>query len=421
MKRLLLLFPLIFILILAGCSTSMMADPGVDLGRQEMGEALKQAGLTEVLMSRPEVFYDGSQWMEKFASMVESAQQYVIITVFLGSICPENQKVIDAIIAKAESGVPVYLVYDGTGAFDMTESRYHLKPLSDLAEIEGIHVLEYHPFSVTRIINPWNLIQRDHRKFIIIDGSQVAIGGMNLNYISLSPAGEGGQRDSMYSFFSADAGRKLTEDFVEFWNSQSWDEISLERFSPAQRTDEEVLTGYLANQYGDNLLMSRMYGTLLGSARQKVDCLPFLPYSDANMQKALAETVRRGVDLTMIVPFDSRQGQKKATYYMMPDLVDTGVQIRVENDGADWMGLLHEKLMVVDGRYVCFGSSNFNYRSMNLSNEIMIVLDDEELASKVTEHFEKLKQDTYVLDRDAAQQMRKKSNIFSFIFGFFGG
>lgn len=409
-------------IMLCSCSTTglMLPDETELSDGLTLGEQLERAGLKKIMMTRPAVYYDGQEWAAEFLRMIEEAEHYIIVTVFLGSQCDENQAIVDALESKARSGIPVYLVYDGTGTFDMTESRFHLRPLSDLAD-SGVHLLEYHPFSMTRLVNLWHVIQREHRKFIVVDGSEIAVGGMNLNYISLGALDGGGQRDSMYRFRSADAGAALLRGFVDFWNSQSWDEISIGDFKAAVRTDEESLEGYLADQRDGHPIMARMFGTLINSAENQILSLPFLPYSDKNMLSVLGAAAQRGVDFKMIVPFDSRPMPRKATSWMLSALVKTGIEVRMENPGLEKRGLLHEKLMVIDGRYVCFGSSNFNYRSMNLSNEIMIVLEDEQFAAEAVEHYNLYLDDTYVIEQDEADSLRKLVYLPNFLFGFFGG
>lgn len=385
-----------------------------------VGQKLEAEGFPLVHISRPEVYYDGARWAEKLEAMVSGAKEYIIYTVFLGSRCEQSERIIALLEEKARSGVPVYLVYDGSGSFDMTESRYHLRPLSDLAD-SGIHLLEYHPFSVKRLVNLWNFIQREHRKFLVVDGVEVAIGGMNLNYISLGPLDAGGQRDTMYAFRSAEMAALLVDEFIDYWNSQSWEAVGPALFPKKARGEGEDLPAYYANQYNDDLKMPRLFGILINSAKKSIDSLPFLPYSDKTMLGVLSDAVKRGVDFRMVVPFDPRPMPRKATTYMLGDLVRTGVEVRMENPTKEARGLLHEKLLVADARYVCFGSSNFNFRSMALSNEIMLVLDDPDFAAEVLDHYNSLVEDTYVITQEEADGLRKPSNLLNYLFGFFGG
>ena len=84
----------------------------------------------------------------------------------------------------AERGVRVYFIMDGLSSFDMTESKNYMTPLYFLRR-GGVHLTEYNPVTVTHLLNPATIIIRDHRKMLVVDGSVAAVGGMNMNYISL--------------------------------------------------------------------------------------------------------------------------------------------------------------------------------------------------------------------------------------------
>ena len=136
----------------------------------------------------------------------------------------------DAIMRKAESGVDVYFIMDGTSSFDMTETQHYMTPLYFLRD-SGVHLLEYSPVSAMRLLNPAELVIRDHRKLFVIDGKIAAIGGLNLNYISMG-AGEGRtQRDSMYLFRSPSLAEALMHSFVDSWNASSVEKLSYDDFA----------------------------------------------------------------------------------------------------------------------------------------------------------------------------------------------
>lgn len=419
MRKLTLFLLFLSLALLVSCQTTWMKEPQTDT-KLSIGEQLNQVGFDEVSISYPNTYFDGQLWCESLIKMVEQAQDYIIYAVFLGSECDENQALIEAFRKKAEEGVDIYLVVDGTGCFDLTESRFHLRPLYDLRE-NGVHFLEYHPFSGTRLINLKNVLVRDHRKFLVIDGSTVALGGMNMNYISLNAVKDGGQRDSMYSFKSSDLAKVLVKEFVDFWNKESFEEVSIDDFKIKEKTEDENIKAWFCNQYNKSFDQARMIGILLNGAKQSIRLLPFLPYCDENMLSTMKSVKERGVDFKMIVPFDRREDQKNAMQYMLSDLVKTGIDIQMENITSEDVPLLHEKLVIIDSRYVGIGSTNFNYRSMNLSNEVMLVIESPQLAQEVNEHFNTLLDNTYKISQEEADAMRKLKNLPNFVFGFFGG
>ena len=147
-----------------------------------LSEKLEAYGGKKVTVDDPLLYFDGSVWLEDMTAMVEEAEDYILLSTFLGSSCPNLEPLFDAIVKKAEEGVRVYVIIDGTSSLDMTESKFVMTNLSYLRE-KGVNLLIYSPISFTHLINPVQIIIRDHRKMMVIDGKTAAIGGMNINFI----------------------------------------------------------------------------------------------------------------------------------------------------------------------------------------------------------------------------------------------
>jgi len=418
----------------SGMMNEVSQDPSL-----ELGEKLDILGYDRVEMTFPEVYNDGSQWKDRLVKMLEDTQDYFICTVFLGSECDLNQDVFDTMKAKAQAGVDVYVVIDSSSSLDMTESRYHMRTLYDLRDY-GVHLLEYNRLSANRI--PWvfNLFYREHRKFFVSDGIHVAVGGMNLNYISMSSIEDGGDRDAMYVFDSPSCAKKLTDDFVEFWNRYSWEEIaSLGMGSPSLETDiEEVyieetdavepsssdsvtISGWIVNQVNGGVV-APLYGAVLAQAKEEVLILPFLPTLDADMYAAVKSCTSKGVKVEMILRDDDRASLLNASKYATKDLLDAGVEVWIEDPSVYTNGsLLHEKLVIVDERYVICGSSNFNHRSMHSSSEITLVIDCPELALQLKEHYLDIQDYSNQVPYEQAAKWHTLLKKLDFIMNYFGG
>jgi cardiolipin synthase len=66
----------------------------------------------------------------------------------------------------------------------------------------------------------------------------------------------------------------------------------------------------------------------------------------------------------MIVPFDIAGEQPKGNRVHAKDLLTMRIDLRIEKESEkESRSLLHEKLMIIDDRYVVIGSTNINYRS----------------------------------------------------------
>ncbi|AEV30492.1 phosphatidylserine/phosphatidylglycerophosphate/cardiolipin synthase [Sphaerochaeta pleomorpha str. Grapes] len=419
--RVLTCFVLSFFLL--GCSTTknMVSGPSVDPALN-FEQKMAAYDVPKVSVTIPVVYNDGQQWRDRVIELVNNAQDYVILASFLASSSEELEELYATITRKAEEGVRIYFIVDGTGTFDMTETRYHLIPLNFLVD-SGVHLLEFSPMSAPRLVSGLNLAYRDHRKYVIIDGKTLAIGGMNLNYISVGADNANLQRDSMYEFASPSLCKVMLDAFVPWWNEQTWDTIKREDFSVDESfgADEQQYDAWFAQQYPKTGKLSGFYGSLLSEAKHSVKTLPFLPYMDNNMLKALSQTVDRGVHVSMIIPFDRREANRRGIEYMITYLLDTNIDLRHELSSEVSQQFLHEKLMIVDSRYVVIGSSNLNYRTMNLAYDISLVIDSPEFASQIEKHYQILYDQTLPITKEEAKQWHSLLHFPQFVFGFFGG
>lgn len=410
------------LVLLSSCSTLGMMNSISTNQTLSLEEKLDTLDYESIEITYPKIVYDGAQWQEELVQILENTQDYFIGTVFLGSECDENQIIFDTMKKKAQEGVEIYLVADGTCSLDMTESRFHLRTLYSLREY-GVHLLEYNAINVKRI--PWaiNLFFREHRKYFVSDGLHVVVGGMNLNYISTTSIEDGGDRDSMYIFDSYSGAKVLTEAFVEFWNRYSWETIEEGSLTASyeEMEDPGTIKGWIEDQINGGEI-APLYGSLLAEAKEEVLMLPFLPTLDSDMFEAVRSCTERGVKVEMILRNDDRPELLNAAKYATKDLIDAGVDVRLEDPNKYTNGsLLHEKLVIIDERYIICGSSNFNHRSMHISSEVTLVIDCPELAKQVKQHYLEIRDYSNEVTYEQAQEWHTFFNKLNFILNLYGG
>ncbi len=424
MKRVLLLCSLsILLVLLVGCTSTsnLVKGPSVD-SSLTFEEKMESYDIPKISMTYPTIYFEGLLWRDRVIELVRSAEDYLIISSFLASSSTCLDELYSLIAQKAEEGVRVYFIVDGTGAFDMTETRFHLVPLKFLRD-SGVHLLEYSPLSAARLVSGPKMLLRDHRKFLIVDGKHLAVGGMNLNYISIGAAGNDLQRDTMYEFASPQLCAIMLDNFVPWWNEQSWETVSRDSFTVdyAFGQEEEQYTAWYADQYPLSDKLAGMFGSLLAEAKVSVKALPFLPFFDQYLLSVFRQTSERGVDVEMVIPFDSRVSNRKGIEYMAKDLLTMDIDLRLERDTEKTQRLLHEKLMIVDSRYVVIGSSNLNYRSFTLAYEISLVIDSPSLAKELEEHFATIFEDALPITEEQAEEWQRLDNWPRYAFGIIGG
>lgn len=424
MKRVLLSLFSILMLALTSCvSTDVYLSPLTMDDSLSVEEKFEALGKERILVDEPDVFFSGQQWLDKLMELTEESEDYILISTFLGSSSELLEPFYELLCQKAESGVDVYLIMDGSSSYDMTESKEYLTPLYFLRD-RGVHLLEYSPYTVTHLISPATLMIREHRKLFVFDGKCCAIGGMNLNYISLG-AGDMDQRDSMYLFRSGSLCSSFIDEFVSIWNGVSVEKIDRDDFVTSDGGDEAMLPAYLFNQGpGGDDSMAELYSVLINSAKEEILFLPYLPALDENMMASLVRAKERGVKITMLIPIELFRYSGEGIAYILPDIVPLCHEFYLcYIDKGVKPTNLHEKLMVVDGRYSVIGSTNFNYRSMGLSNEIAMVIDSPAFAAMERSHFyDRISEGSILIDEKMAEEMKDDmGSFFIYLFMYYGG
>lgn len=97
------------------------------------------------------------------------------------------------------------------------------------------------------------------------------------------------------------------------------------------------------------------------------------------------------------------------------------INLRLEKETEQTQRLLHEKLMIVDSRYVVIGSTNMNYRSFTLAYEISLVIDSPALAEEMEAHFATIFDDSLPITEEQAELWRRLDNWPRYAFGIIGG
>jgi cardiolipin synthase len=176
--------------------------------------------------------------------------------------------------------------------------------------------------------------------------------------------------------------------FASDWMAQVHDDLNnllrepVEPGSPGL-TAQAIGTGPTVR----NSAMPEVFETLMYSARQELIITTPYYVPDESMQAALCASARRGVATTIIFPARNDSwivGAASRSYYA--DLLAAGVRI-YEYEG----GLLHAKLLTLDGEVTLIGSANMDRRSFDLNYENNILFYDSTLTAEI-----RRRQDSYL-------------------------
>lgn len=352
-------------------------------------------------VSGAEFVDSGEAIRREMLQLVRGARSSILIDSFLLNDGPRSREILDALAAKAKAGVAVHIIGDGA-------SRYVREPEAfELLDSRGVATAEFNPVKGWRLFIPSHILERDHRKFWIIDGRTVFLGGANLSDSSLVDAAQGGNRDLMVRVESPAAARYLTESFARTWE-ESVAELPF-RFTPSPPTDWEP-GGVEFCFYNQENVRGRasptkaMFDGLFAAARESVWLIEPYTFTNAEILDQIRGMTQRGVEVNLVLSTQARAPRfRYASYYGIRDLIKAGARVWVYDSEVS---PLHYKCALVDDRIAFVGSANLNHRSYHLSRELSVVFDDPASVGEVKKVVESVKEGCREVDLREARRYR---------------
>ena len=280
---------------------------------------------------------------------------------------------------------------------------------ADAARMEeaGVVLVRYNPlkwYDLRRVNN------RTHRKLLIVDGRIGFVGGVGISDDWLGDAQDPAHwRDNHYRV-TGPAVSQLQATFMGNWIKSRGEVLHGDKFFPAQpaAVGGEVAQVFRASPGLGNPAMRLMFLLSLAGAQESVliESPYFIP--DRLLSATLIEARRRGVRVEVIVPgkhIDSKLARAASRAVWGP-LLEAGVEIYEFQPT-----MIHAKLLVVDGRWVSVGSSNFDSRSMSLNDEANYNVLDRAFAARQTAIFarDKLRARRVTLDEWRRRPLYEKA------------
>ena len=354
---------------------------GMSLGMSTRGNAVE--------IHQNGAFYDA------LLKDIAEARRTVHFETFLWKEGKLGQRMADAFAAKAREGVKVRLVLDAQGCRKMGEAAR--------AQMEqaGCEVAWYHPRTLKNI---GVLAERDHRKLCILDGRVAWVGGHCIVDEWL-----GNAQDRQHVRDLSVRLRGPVVHSVQSVFSENWVEVTgklfvgEDVFPPQERAGEVEAHVASIKPEGSAPAVKILHHSVLCIARERlwIQNPYFIPEPDA--VHAFGTAVKRGVDVRIMVPSTEASDMRivqHAAHRNFQELLDSGVRI-FEYDRT----LLHQKVMTVDGVWCSVGSSNFDDRSFETNDEVMVGFLDRGLARQLEEIFEADR--AHCVELDAAQWKKR--------------
>ena len=339
------------------------ADDLLPLGGDAAGQATyleQRAHCPAYTNTETEYFPLGDKAFPRMLEELEKAEKYIFLEYFILQPGVFWDSILAILERKAAQGVEVRVIYDDMGCM-FTLPRDYNETLSK----KGIQCRAFNRFLPVMSLR---LNNRDHRKFLIIDGKVGFTGGINLadEYINVRER-FGHWKDSAI-LLEGDAVWSMTVMFLTMWDHVAgWDE-DFSFFRPAA-APVRPWTGYV-QPYTDTPLDREAVGqavylNMIGKARKYIYITTPYLVIDVATNTALCNAAKSGVDVRIITPhIPDKRYVFEVTRAHYPPLLEAGVRIYEYTPG-----FIHAKNFVVDDRFATVGTVNLDYRSLFLHFE----------------------------------------------------
>ena len=295
---------------------------------------------------------------------LRGARRYIFIEYFIIEEGKLWNSVLEILKEKAAAGVEVRVIYDDIGSIFTLPANYPAR-----LEKLGIHCRVFN-----RLVPVVSLRQnnRDHRKYMIIDGRVAFTGGINLadEYINVKPR-FGHWKDTAIRL-EGDAVWSMTVSFLSMWDFTRSEE---ERFTPycpppSPMGDQGYVQPYHDCPWDNEPVGLTVYLNLINRATRYVYMTTPYLVIDYSLTMALTAAAKSGVDVRIITPhIPDKTTVFEVTRACYPELLAAGVRIFEYTPG-----FIHGKNFVADDRYATVGTVNLDYRSMFLHFENGVLL-----------------------------------------------
>jgi cardiolipin synthase len=318
-------------------------------------------------------------WLEA----IRAATRTIHVEMYIIHEDDQGRLFADALIAKAQAGVRVRLIYDWVGGFSNT-SRGFWKRLRD----GGVDVRCY---NAPHFDSPIGWLSRDHRKVIVVDGTIAFVTGL---CIGQAWVGDPARRREPWRDTGVEvrgpAIADIEDAFADTW-AATGDPLAAED-QPPGRAGEAPQSGGTGEGVAIRVVATvpntaglfRVDQLVAGLARRTLWLTDAYYAGTTPYVQALRAAAEDGVDVRLLVPGSSDvpivSPLSRAGYR---PLLEAGVRV------FEWNGsMLHAKTAVADGRWARVGSTNLNITSWLGNRELDVIIEDEPFAKQMETMFE---------------------------------
>lgn len=313
----------------------------------------------EVYFTDPINIKDPANWqgsvVGRLVEKINAAQTSIHIASFEFDLTP----VAEALIAARQRGVDVRWVTDDEHGLEADVEPGH----GQFALLQGAGI-EVRSDTRSALM---------HNKFWIFDGQTVWTGSTNITQNGVFK-----QDNNVIVIQSPELAAIYEAEFNEMWNGE---------FGPRSTSQIEQQAAVVNGSpiqvvfTSEDKAIAQSIVPVVMSATQSVRFLAF-SFTDFPLADALIQRARSGVDVAGVferVGSDTDSAELKTLFC---------AQVPVRRDGNG--SFMHNKVIVVDGRYVITGSLNFSTNAEESNDENVLIIDNPDIAKLYLQDFDRV-------------------------------
>ena len=334
-------------------------------------------GTTVVGGNRVEILLNGAEIFPAKLALIRGARRTINYAQYVFEGGQPAEDVAAALAERCRAGIKVNVLLDAVGALAMPSA------LREEMSSAGCRVESYRPLSPFTIER---VNYRNHRRILVVDGLVGVTGGSGTSgKWSGDGRQEGHWRDTDV-LVEGPVIEQLQGAFAENWLEATGVAIGGPEYFPRRRLDSKGLVDaqvVRSSPAGGSTAMYTMFLLALASARHSIHITNPYFVPDDKMINTLLAAANRGVEVVLLIPGAIDHNLvRQASRSEFGRLLKSGVQIYEYRPA-----LLHAKTMIVDGIWATVGSTNLDYRSFALNEELNVAIYDVGTAQRLERIF----------------------------------
>jgi cardiolipin synthase A/B len=326
--------------------------------------------------NRVDVLLNGEQIFPAQLKAIRAARKTVTYAQYFFEDGSPGREVVEALSERCRAGVHGHVLLDGIGSLSMPPE------LRDMLERSGCEVAVYHPLSPFEISDVNN---RNHRRILVVDGRIGFTGGSGASSKWMGDGRQTGYWRQTDVRIEGPVVNDLQSAFAQTWREITGRVLGGEGYFPREPDRGHVTAQIVRSspRRRGNSPMYMMFLLAISSARQSIAVTNPYFVPDNQITEALIKARERGVRVTLLLPGEiDHKIVKEASEAGFSRLLNAGVEIYQYQ-----AGLLHAKMMTIDGVWGTIGSANLDNRSLALNDELNLVVYNREVVGRLDRVF----------------------------------